>query len=558
MATRPWQDVAKEAQAHRDASIAKVNPPIPEVPAELPLDVTSLPRKLLTEREVDITESPTESILASLSTGKLTSVEVTNAFLRRAGLAQKLVNCITELLPTQALERAKYLDDYYAQYGKPIGPLHGLPVSVKEHVTMKGLRVNFAYVSNWDVIGQEDAFLLKSLWNAGCVFHARTTEPQALMHLETSSNLYGVTVNPFNTKLTCGGSSGGEGALLGLRGSCLGIGTDIGGSIRSPAANNGVYGLRPTTFRMSLVGLSASRGFEHIVPVIGPLSTSLEGVKILMKSVIDTKPWLKDPMLLPFPWRDDVQHLGNGANKRLKVAVLWDDGVVKPHPPVIRAMKEIAGKLKNVPGVEVVDWKPYKHDLAWDIISRLYFPEGGDADAKFIEASGEPWLPLTTFIIKDNPKVRRMTAEEIWQWAEQREKYKAAYASVWNGTATRMSPNGDLEGMVDVILCPVGPGAAPPHGQGKYWGYTAQWNLLDYPAAIFPVTRVDPSIDVAETDYQPLNSQDEFNHKLYDPNVYRGAPVSLQLVGRRYEDEKLLEALEFIKEKTGLPYVESK
>lgn len=89
--TRTWQEVAKEAQLHRDASIAKVNPPVPEVPADLPLDVTPLPRKLLSEREVEITETPAESLLASLATGKLTSVEVTNAFLRRAGLAQKLV-----------------------------------------------------------------------------------------------------------------------------------------------------------------------------------------------------------------------------------------------------------------------------------------------------------------------------------------------------------------------------------------------------------------------------------------------------------------------------------
>lgn len=95
MATKPWRDTARAAQLHRDASIAKVNPPVPEVPDNLPLDVTSLPRELLTEKEVEITESPAESILASLASGKLKSLDVTNAFLRRAGLAQKLVraNC---------------------------------------------------------------------------------------------------------------------------------------------------------------------------------------------------------------------------------------------------------------------------------------------------------------------------------------------------------------------------------------------------------------------------------------------------------------------------------
>lgn len=114
----------------------------------------------------------------------------------------------------------------------------------------------------------------------------------------------------------------------------------------------------------------------------------------------------------------------------MKVGVLWDDGVVKPHPPIMRALKEVVGKLKNVSGVEVVDWKPYKHDLAWDIISSLYFPDAGDWDAKMMESSGEPWLPLTNFIIKENPNVKRLSTDETWDWCEKRDEYRATYASV--------------------------------------------------------------------------------------------------------------------------------
>jgi amidase len=156
----------------------------------------------------------------------------------------------------------------------------------------------------------------------------------------------------FNGKLTSGGSSGGEGALVGLRGSCLGIGTDIGGSIRSPAANNGVYGFRPTSYRLPLGGSTVTMlGQEHIVPVVGPLSTSLQGCKIFTRTIIDQKPWLKEPSLLPFPWRDNVSYLTRSdSKKRLKVAVLWDDGIVKPHPSVVRALKEVAEKLKILPG----------------------------------------------------------------------------------------------------------------------------------------------------------------------------------------------------------------
>jgi Asp-tRNA(Asn)/Glu-tRNA(Gln) amidotransferase A subunit family amidase len=158
-----------------------------------------------------------------------------------------------------AIERAKYLDSL----PEPIGPLHGLPISVKEHLGTKGKNqhANGSYVA---YVGEQhgSTLLLDILWDAGCVYFARTTQPQTLMHLETESNIYGRTVNPYNRNLTPGGSSGGEGALIGLRGSVLvssigflfslvtvlicfkGLGGDIGGSIRVPAAHCGIYGFK--------------------------------------------------------------------------------------------------------------------------------------------------------------------------------------------------------------------------------------------------------------------------------------------------------------------------
>lgn len=153
--------------------------------------------------------------------------------------------------------------------------------------------------------------------------------------------------------------------MIGFRGSCLGIGTDIGGSIRSPAANNGIYGMKPTTGRLPVGGWAGTMaGEEQIVPTIGPLSTSLEGCKLFIKTLIDARPWYKEPTLLPFPWSNENFFAG----KKLKVAVLWDDGVVKPHPPVTRALKQVVNKLQALKDVEVVDWEPLKHDIAWEII----------------------------------------------------------------------------------------------------------------------------------------------------------------------------------------------
>ena len=380
---------------------------------------------------------------------------------------------------------------------------------------MKDLGLNAGFISWWNHRAKDDAHILKILYNAGCVFYVRTTQPQTLMHLETSSNLYGVTVNPFNRILTPGGSSGGEGALIGLRGSCLGIGTDIGGSIRSPAANCGLYGLKPTSYRLPTDGMAATMlCAEHILPAIGPLSTSLEGIKIFMKTVLAAKPSMVESSLIPIPWRDGETHLVASHKKKLKIGVLFCDEIVQPHPPIARALKEVVEKLKGLEEVELVDWKPFKHDEAWEIISSLYFCDGAKEEKDAISASGEPWRPLSEFIIKENPNVKHHSIEDVWYWTGRRESYRRVYAKIWNETATGNGPSGELEGIVDVILCPVGPGAAPLLDHARYWNYTSQWNLLDYPALVFPVSRVDPKVDVVDKEYKPTNERDEYNYNL--------------------------------------------
>lgn len=219
-----WKAISLTRQDHRERTIQAVEPPVPDVPKSIGLNVTSLPSTLLPQDVLSITAKDAETLVKELAAGTLTSTAVTRAFLQRAGLASRLTNCVTELLTEQAVQRAAFLDEHFSKHG-PIGPLHGLPISVKEHISMKGLDLNTGFVSWVGRVGTDDALILKLLWHAGAVFHARTTEPQTLMHLETSSNIYGVTVNPYNTNLTSGGSSGGEGALLGMQGSCLGIGT---------------------------------------------------------------------------------------------------------------------------------------------------------------------------------------------------------------------------------------------------------------------------------------------------------------------------------------------
>ena len=254
---------------------------------------------------------------------------------------------------------------------------------------------------------------------------------------------------------------------------------------------------------------------EQILGVLGPLSTSLDGINLFMKTVIDAKPWTMEPALVPLPWSIDEPKF---LRKKLKVGVMRNDGVVRPHPPVLRAIDETVAKLRESNDVEVVEWTPYKHDLAWEIIASLYFVDGGDAENNEIAASGEPWLPLSKFIVINNPHAKRRSVEEIWKLTQRRDDYRTEHARYWNGTATGADEMGAPEGMVDVILCPVGPGAAPPLECSRYWAYTSQWNLLDYPALVFPVGKVDAARDVRDKHYQPGNGEDEYNHSLCESN----------------------------------------
>jgi Asp-tRNA(Asn)/Glu-tRNA(Gln) amidotransferase A subunit family amidase len=127
----------------------------------------------------------------------------------------------------------------------------------------------------------------------------------------------------------------------------------------------------------------------------------------------------------------------------------------------------------------------------------------------------------------------------------ERNEYRQQYNDHWLATA---DPDGHL---VDAILCPVGPGAAPPHGKSKYWLYTSQWSLLEYPGISFPVTTVDPAKDVKDYGYVPKNSRDKYNHDQYDPKTYVDAPIGIQIVTRKLEDEKCLAILEAIEEAMG-------
>lgn len=191
---------------------------------------------ILTERELQITEQYTVSgLLSALADGRLTSLEVTLAFSKRAAVAQQLVNCLTETMFPEAQERAKYLDELKVQ-GKSAGPLHGLPISIKDLFHVKGTHASIGMISFLDEKSTDNSPLIDILLSLGAVIYVKTNIPQTMMTADSHNNVFGRTLNPHNTILGPGGSSGGEGALIAMRGSPLGVGTDIAGKkARIPA-----------------------------------------------------------------------------------------------------------------------------------------------------------------------------------------------------------------------------------------------------------------------------------------------------------------------------------
>ena len=557
----PWQPIARRKQAYRDSTIPsawRVSPDLlPKDPPKLeygPQNVLSVPRKcgVLSELEVSMTEEYTiKSLLAAIASKQLKAVDVTTAFCKRAAIAQQLTNCLTEPLFTSAVSRATELDAYLENNGKPWGPLHGLPITMKDTFNIQGVDTSIGLAALCFKPAQDNAPLVDLLLSLGCVIIAKTNVPQTLGALDSVNNVFGRTMNPLNRMLTPGGSSGGEGVVVAMKGCMIGWGTDLGGSIRAPAMCNGVYGFKPANGRIPFGGqaLTAVEGMTRcgITPVAGPIGRSIEDIDLVLREVVPrTSLWAEDCM--PSTWHERPAISRSGKHGEFVIGVLRDDGNCHPLPPITKVLNETIAQLRNV-GVTVIELPtPPAWTKCERVIQKLNSLDAAKHFSDLLDATGEPLVPWL------KTQFRRGTTRSLQHAADtqaQRTRLEQEMLNLW----VESDDQGGRKSKVDAILCPVAPHPVPEIDRYSTagFGFASSWTLLDYPAGSVPVrdfTEEDLELGKPFTE-KSLGSLDDKNRELWDEQtvdrkVYLGASLSVQVVTPRLEDQRLLEAMRIV------------
>ncbi|KAL2812981.1 amidase signature domain-containing protein [Aspergillus granulosus] len=491
---------------------------------------------ILTARELDITEKYTvRELLAALASGSLSSAEVTTAYCKRAAIAQQLIGCLTETMFPEAQERALYLDSLRAQ-GKLAGPLHGLPVSIKDNFNYKGTEATIGMIAFMDQVSAESSPLVDILLKLGAVVYVKTNVPQTMMTSDAQNNIFGRTLNPWNTALNPGGSSGGEGALVALRGSPLGVGTDIGGSVRIPALCCGTYGFRPSAQRVpnGKMRVCTTPGMRFIISVAGPLCLDLEGIEIFFETTFSVQPALYDSSIFDIPWRK-LPPLGK--SKKLRIGVIEEHPIFPLHPPVRRTLNTATSVLQAA-GHEVIAIPPTEsllielNEVAMNIFSL------DNAAISHVLAHNEPIAPAILHIGTQVERLKSIytstIASKLNAITDKMEKYailnarraelRDAYRALW------------VKYDLDACIAPPAQSTAVKHDQFGLAPYTIFLNCLDYPSVVIPfgeVGEADKGVKFALGERQIAPE--------YDYELFKGAPCAVQLFTTTLRDEECLQ-----------------
>jgi amidase len=437
----------------------------------------------------EIVFSSTTQLAAAIRERKITAEETLEAFLAQIDKHNPVLNAVNIIDAEKAKERARAADEALAR-GELWGPLHGVPFTLKDAHSTAGMRTTVGFPPLANCVPEEDSTVAARLKQAGAVLLGKTNVALMLGDYQTNNPLFGRTNNPWNIERTSGGSSGGAAAALAAGMTPFEIGTDLSNSIRLPAHFCGVFGLKPTERRVSLAGLVPAPD-ETPRPIrtmssIGPMARTVEDLTLLYSIIAG--PDGRDTEVQPVP----VDKMPRVALRELRIAFVPTFPGFPVSGDIRAAMEKVAGELQRS-GAAVEE----------AILPKLDFYEELSSTGKLIR------MMLET--VQPEAKKEPTTLAKYLEALHRRDKSIFSWEKFFQSW--------------DVLLCPVSMVTAFPHCEPgaaiQVDGHPVDYRMVSAHGALFNYTG-HPAVVV------PYALDRD------------GLPIGVQLVGRRWNESRLL------------------
>ena len=415
----------------------------------------------------DITCASAKAIAGAIRDREMSAVEVVQAHLDRIAQVNNKLNAVVCLCTERALEEAQKADASLA-HGDAVGPLHGVPMTLKDSLDTEGVVTTAGTIGRHDFIPDRDATVTARLRAAGAILLGKSNTPELTWSGETDNDVYGRTNNPFDLERSPGGSSGGAAAIVSACGSPFDIGSDTGGSIRAPAHLTGIAGMKPNSGRVPRTGhvIGYTMGAIDSFTQNGPMARYVEDLALILP-IISGPDWI-DPaivdMLLGDPTEVDLSNL--------RVAFYTDPPGFKPPDEDTRnTVQSAVNALTNIVA-SIEEDVPQPLSRIPDLNDRSSEGDGGAGTRRLLDKIGT--TDISPRLAKWLDEAELIPTAEFTEALEDLDQYRSEMLRFMRD--------------YDVIISPTTAAAAQPHGEYSkeegYAIYTHPYNLTGWPATV--------------------------------------------------------------------------
>jgi fatty acid amide hydrolase len=489
-------------------------------------------------------------IVRRIAARDLSATEAVEHFIARLEAVNPKLNAVTVNLYESARKKAAEVDQALSR-GEKLGPLAGLPVTIKECFDLAGTASTYGLSSRRNEIETTNDPHVAALLAAGAIPIAKTNLPQLMIFTESDNPLYGRTNNPWDLERSCGGSSGGEGAVIAAGASPLGLGNDIGGSLRIPAAFCGIASIKPTAGRIpDHCNHGLPIGQQGITAQAGPMARHVADVAMGLR-VLDRA---RDPLVYPGPELGDPATVDLG---RLRFTAFTDDGEFPVAPAVRRAVAEATQTL-TAAGAKLVAWQHPSLSRVSDLFFASLSADRAKAFRRLLRGNRVDRRIRPLLLIAALPAwLRRLLSSALEAIGQRRaattmrrfasgsvDDYWQTVEAIGNFRLELLRSLDQAEGgPIDFVVCPAYPVPAIRHGATELMpmpgSYAPLANVSGFPAGIVPITRVRPG----EESDRPASRDPVDRTASETERGSAGLPIAVQVLARPWREHVALAAM---------------